>query len=127
MEAWRHWLIIRAVSAGERSARQPIQQILGGNVMRRMAFAATFSFTVAATFGLTGFAFAASCASLTGKTFGDATISAANAVSPPFTVMSLDPPAPVAINAPFCRVQGVLKPSPDSDIKFEVWLPPASA
>jgi hypothetical protein len=93
--------------------------------MRRIAFAATFAFTTSATFGLMGSASAATCETLTGKTFGDATISAANAIAPPFTVMSLDPPAPVAVNAPFCRVQGVLKPSPDSDIKFEVWLPPA--
>jgi hypothetical protein len=93
--------------------------------MRRIAFAATFAFTTSATFGLMGSASAATCETLTGKTFGDATIAAANAIAPPFTVMSLDPPAPVAVNAPFCRVQGVLKPSPDSDIKFEVWLPPA--
>ena len=31
------------------------------------------------------------------------------------------------MNAPFCRVQGSIKPSPDSDIAFEVWLPPQSA
>ena len=28
------------------------------------------------------------------------------------------------MNAPFCRVQGSIKPSSDSDIAFEVWLPP---
>ena len=27
------------------------------------------------------------------------------------------------VDAPFCRVQGVARPSPDSEIKFEVWLP----
>lgn len=27
------------------------------------------------------------------------------------------------VNAAFCRVQGVARPSPDSEIKFEVWLP----
>ena len=31
------------------------------------------------------------------------------------------------VNAPFCRVQGAIKASADSDIKFEVWLPPAKA
>src|SRR5208282_432692 len=29
--------------------------------------------------------------------------------------------------APFCRVQGTIKPSADSDIKFEVWLPPEAS
>jgi hypothetical protein len=33
----------------------------------------------------------------------------------------------VAIKATFCRVQGVIKPSADSDIKFEVWLPPENS
>ncbi len=80
-----------------------------------------------AAIGLTGSAAAASCESLAGKTFEHATIAAANAIVPPFSVMALDPPAPVAVNAPFCRVQGILKPSADSDIKFEVWLPPATA
>ena len=32
-----------------------------------------------------------------------------------------------SVNKPFCRVEGVLKPSADSDVKFEVWLPPESA
>ena len=31
------------------------------------------------------------------------------------------------MNAPFCRVQGSIKPSSDSDIAFEVWLPPEAA
>ena len=30
-------------------------------------------------------------------------------------------------NAPFCRVQGVARPSADSLINFEVWLPAAAA
>ena len=33
----------------------------------------------------------------------------------------------VTVSVPFCRVQGVAKPSPDSEIKFEVWLPPTAA
>jgi len=31
------------------------------------------------------------------------------------------------VSVPFCRVQGVAKPSTDSEIKFEVWLPPTEA
>ena len=95
--------------------------------MRRMDSAIATAIVAGATLASASGAIAAtSCESLAGKTFGDATISAANAVAPPFSVMALDPPAPVAVNAPFCRVQGVLKPSADSDIKFEVWLPPAA-
>ena len=33
----------------------------------------------------------------------------------------------MAVNAPFCRVQGSIKPSSNSDIGFEVWLPPQGA
>ena len=96
--------------------------------MRRMDSAIATAIVAGATLAsASGALAAASCESLAGKTFGDATISAANAVAPPFSVMALDPPAPVAVNAPFCRVQGILKPSADSDIKFEVWLPPESA
>ena len=94
--------------------------------MRRAHSAAANTVAALAILSLgAGAAAAASCESLTGKTFGDASIAAATPVTPPFSVMGLDPPAPVAVNAPFCRVQGTLKPSADSDIKFEVWLPPA--
>jgi len=80
----------------------------------------------ALAFGV-GSAAAADCQGLAGKNFGDATISAATSVAPPFNVAGKDPPTPVSVNKPFCRVEGVLKPSADSDIKFEVWLPPESA
>ena len=72
----------------------------------------------------TGAAAAADCGALAGKTFGDATITAATNVSPPSSVVGMDPPTPVAVNAPFCRIQGSIKPSSDSEITFEVWLPP---
>jgi feruloyl esterase len=74
-----------------------------------------------------GAAAAADCGSLDGKTFGPATITAATNVAPPSSVMGADVRAPVVLNAPFCRVQGSIKPSPDSDIAFEVWLPPEAA
>ena len=70
---------------------------------------------------------AADCGALAGRTFGDATIAAATNVSPPSSVVGLDPPTPVAVKAPFCRIQGTIKPSPDSNIVFEVWLPSQSA
>ena len=40
------------------------------------------------------------------------------------------PPATVggvAVTVPFCRVQGTARPTSDSEIKFEVWLPPTLA
>jgi feruloyl esterase len=72
-------------------------------------------------------AYAAECGAMAGKTFGPATITAATSVAPPSSLLGRDPPTPQAIHAPFCRVEGVIKPTADSDIGFEVWLPPAGA
>ena len=74
-----------------------------------------------------GAARAADCGDLAGKTYGEATILAATTVSPPSSLMGLDPPAPVAIHAPFCRVEGLLKTSDRSHARFEVWLPEKGA
>jgi feruloyl esterase len=89
---------------------------------RRLAIGGV-SFAALASVGAGG-AHAADCDSLVGKAYGDATISAATDVTPPFSVTGKDPRTPVSVDAPFCRVQGTIKPSADSDIKFEVWLPP---
>jgi feruloyl esterase len=73
--------------------------------------------------------FAASCDSLSSLALPDATITLAQSVSPgDFT-----PPSAVAQvsdlrnrfkNLPaFCRIAATLKPTSDSDIKIEVWLP----
>ena len=62
---------------------------------------------------------AADCGDLAGKQYGDATIMAATTVSPPSSLMGLDPPAPVAINAPFCRVEGLIKTSESSQDHFD--------
>jgi tannase/feruloyl esterase len=70
---------------------------------------------------------AASCESLAGKTLGTASIAAATAESPPFSVRDEVPPNTVSPSVPFCRVRGVIKPSLDSDIRFELWLPHPSA
>jgi feruloyl esterase len=69
---------------------------------------------------------AATCAALAGKTYGAASVTAAIDAAPPYSVMNKDPQTPVALDGAFCRVEGVIKPTADSDIKFEVWLPPAS-
>jgi feruloyl esterase len=69
---------------------------------------------------------AADCLGLAGQVFGDASILKSESVSVPAFIGGPGPGG-VAVFAPFCRVQGVIKPSADSDIKFEVWLPPAAA
>jgi len=64
---------------------------------------------------------ALSCASLTSVTPEASTITSAGIVTPPATIGG------AAVSVPFCRVQGVARPSFDSEIKFEVWLPPTAA
>lgn len=61
---------------------------------------------------------ALACAGLTAITADAATIKSATAVTAPLQVGSVN------VEVPFCRVQGVARPSPDSEINFEVWLPP---
>ena len=65
----------------------------------------------------------ASCGSLVGKSYGPATIVTATSVAGPSGFLGKDPPQPTALDAPFCRIEGVIRPAPDSDIRFEVWLP----
>ena len=68
---------------------------------------------------------ATSCADLKSLSLGDATIAQAQSVAAgPFAV-----PAALtqSITLPaFCRVQGVIAPTKDSHIEFEVWLPATS-
>ena len=71
-----------------------------------------------------------SCASLSKMVFADATIDKAESVAAgDFTVTSALPGARAqtfkALPA-FCRVVATLKPTADSDIKVEVWLPAAN-
>ena len=41
--------------------------------------------------------------------------------------MAQVPPQLVSLSVPFCRVEGTIRPTAGSDIRFELWLPPASA
>src|SRR6266496_929880 len=65
------------------------------------------------------------CASLAALTIPNVTIKSATAVTAgPFT----PPGAQTAMTLPaFCRVEGTARPTTDSDIKFEVWIPPVDA
>jgi len=70
------------------------------------------------------------CLGLTGKDFGNAYVIETEEVASPVTIRSSDGfsgPAGVTVKAPFCRVRGVIRPTGDSDIRIEVWLPPAAA
>ena len=66
---------------------------------------------------------AGDCTGLQGKAPPDAQITATLHPAGPFVIPpELGPSRSVQLPA-FCRVQGVLKPTPDSAIAFEVWLP----
>ncbi len=69
---------------------------------------------------------ASACAALTGRTFDNGTTIASATLVTSGELRISDTTAARNL-PPFCRVQGVSKPSADSDIRFEVWLPqPAS-
>jgi feruloyl esterase len=61
---------------------------------------------------------------LSGKSFGAALIVETNDVKPPFTATSMGPKG-VTVTTPFCRVRGLIRPTADSNIFFEVWMPPS--
>jgi feruloyl esterase len=65
---------------------------------------------------------AADCTALVGRTFAQTVITSASVVTggsfrPPSAATSLDD------LPPFCRVAGVIAPTPTSAIRFEVWMP----
>lgn len=65
----------------------------------------------------------ANCEGLAGSTLEHTTIS----VAEPVPAGTFAPPygAPLTSLPAFCRVAGVMKPTSDSEIRFEVWLPSA--
>jgi len=65
---------------------------------------------------------ASACSGLAGRALPDTTISAAQ----PVTTGSFTPSGstnPISNLPPFCRVAGVIAPTKDSQIQFEVWMP----
>ena len=67
---------------------------------------------------------AADCQGLSGKPFGSALIVETNDIKPPFVAASMGSQG-VSVTTPFCRVRGLLRPTADSTIYFEIWMPPA--
>lgn len=83
-----------------------------------------------AGFGVTFRLGAASCENLLNAKLPDTTIASAAVVAAgAFAPPQAEPPGLGSVDykalPAFCRVTGVLKPSTDSDIRFEVWLPVA--
>src|SRR5262245_34622943 len=65
------------------------------------------------------------CASLAALTIPNVTIKSAETITAgPFTPPGAQ--APMTLPA-FCRVEGTARPTTDSDIRFEVWIPPVDA
>jgi hypothetical protein len=81
-------------------------------------------FLLASTAMAGGPALAASCESLANLKLPDTTITLAQSMAAgTFTPPGV--PAAKPIPVAFCRVAGSIKPTSDSDIKFELWLPQA--
>jgi feruloyl esterase len=76
---------------------------------------------IGGTLGMCGAAHAVDCSSLISVTSDSSTMTAADSITPPATIGG------AAVTVPFCRVQGTARPTSDSEIKFEVWLPPTAA
>jgi feruloyl esterase len=91
----------------------------------RVLVASFMVFSVASAFGVRS-ASAATCESLATLALPDTTITLAKS-EPAGTFTPAKPvhlPGPPLDNLPaFCRVAGEIKPTKDSDIKFEVWMP----
>lgn len=67
------------------------------------------------------------CAALIGAT-DLASVISAELVLPPFATSARGTTGPeITIRVPLCRVIGTIKPTADSDIRFELWLPSRAA
>ena len=69
------------------------------------------------------------CSRLVGARLGSphTEITAAEQIASPFAAPDNARSRGVSVDTPFCRVSGVARPTADSEIRFEVWLPPAEA
>jgi feruloyl esterase len=67
------------------------------------------------------------CAALAGARKHPWSVNSAEFIHSPFTVTikgGHDTGKTVTVSVPFCRITGMVKPTRESDIRFEVWLPP---
>ena len=86
----------------------------------------TIVLVLAFAFGLS-YARAADCHRLVGERFNQALVVEADDIAAPVTIADMATPEGVELKTSFCRVRGVITPTVDSDINFEVWLPPAGS
>ncbi len=95
-----------------------------GTLLSSSSFTAA---TLTAALLASGAAAAAStCESLVGQKLPHATITAAKAV-PAGTLILPGTTTPIADMPAFCRITGISKPTSDSQIGFEVWVPDGAA
>src|SRR6185503_1626306 len=66
---------------------------------------------------------AQTCEKLADLKLANTTITSAQPVAPGAFTLATGSAAPFKGLPGFCRVTGVIKPTTDSDIKFEVWMP----
>lgn len=91
---------------------------------RLRLFRTAFSAILFAVFALSSSpALAQSCEKLAELKLANTTITAAQSVAAGAFTPATGSAAPFKDLPAFCRVTGVIKPTPDSEIKFEVWMP----
>jgi len=99
--------------------------------MKRHVISGLITLTVFLWAGLSQPSLAAgtACANLAALTIPNVTVNAATAVAAGgFTPPGPQVPGTTASPLPaFCRVEATARPTSDSEIKFEVWIPPAEA
>ena len=88
-------------------------------VLSMSAVLAAFVFGAVQSAGAAGQA----CEKLTGLKLADTTITTAESVAAGAFTPPRSPQGAPPIAVAFCRVAGTIKPTSDSDIKFELWLP----
>ncbi|MGH9143002.1 MAG: tannase/feruloyl esterase family alpha/beta hydrolase, partial [Vicinamibacterales bacterium] len=105
-------------------------------MFRRLALALASAFVpVVASIATPAASAGTACANLAALTLPNVTVKSATAVpaglfTPPPGAPGADGQTrvPVSMTLPaFCRVEATARPTSDSDIKFEVWIPPAEA
>ena len=103
---------------------------------RRLAFALAVAVTpTLAQVVMPAASVGTACANLAALTLPNVTIKSATPVlagafTPPSVVTGADGQVrgPASLTLPaFCRVEATARPTSDSDIRFEVWIPPAEA
>jgi hypothetical protein len=97
----------------------------GTAINRRIAFSSAFILPIFLEFCASNAIAQRSCESLTNLTLSKASVTSATSVAQGSFKPPTGPGQP-ALNfelPAFCRVMGIAKPTSDSDIKFEVWLP----